>query len=172
MVDPDMTDRATDTRLLDLAVRSAVRGHGHVEPNPMVGCVVSDGSGGIVAVAHHERHGDSHAEVLALAKAGASARNASLHVTLEPCNHQGKTPPCVDAIINAGVREVVIGTRDPNPQASGGMERLNEAGVATLRGSSGRCPSLPFSDETPTRATMDNHEVGARHSMERSPPNR
>lgn len=134
-----MTDRATDARLLDLAVRSAVRGHGHVEPNPMVGCVVSDGSGGIVAVAHHERHGDSHAEVLALAKAGASARNASLHVTLEPCNHQGKTPPCVDAIINAGVREVVIGTRDPNPQASGGMERLNEAGVAT------RCVDHPGS---------------------------
>ncbi|MDG2094258.1 MAG: bifunctional diaminohydroxyphosphoribosylaminopyrimidine deaminase/5-amino-6-(5-phosphoribosylamino)uracil reductase RibD [Phycisphaerales bacterium] len=134
-----MADRETDTRLLDLAVRSAARGHGHVEPNPMVGCVISDAAGTILAAAHHERFGEPHAEVLAIAKAGASARDAIVHVTLEPCNHHGKTPPCVDALVDAGVREVVIGARDPNPQASGGMERLREAGIAA------RCVDHPGS---------------------------
>ena len=134
-----MTPSDTDTRLLDLAVRSAVRGHGHVEPNPMVGCVISDSTGQILAAAHHERFGDCHAEVLALARAGASARGSTVHVTLEPCNHHGKTPPCVETLIKAGVREVVIGARDPNPQACGGMNTLLDAGIEA------RCVNHPGS---------------------------
>ena len=118
-----------DTQLLDLAVRSAVRGHGHVEPNPMVGCVISDQSGKIISAAHHERFGGSHAEVLALKIAGAASRGATVHVTLEPCNHQGKTPPCVDALIQSGVSRVVVGAADPNPMACGGADRLRDAGI-------------------------------------------
>lgn len=126
-----MTASDTDTRLLDLAVRSALRGHGLVEPNPMVGCVISDSMGTILAAAHHERFGEPHAEVLAVERAGDSARGSTVHVTLEPCNHHGKTPPCVETLIRAGVREVVVGAKDPNPQACGGMNTLREAGIET-----------------------------------------
>lgn len=130
-----------DTKLLDIAVRSAVRGHGYVEPNPMVGCVISDPSGTVLSVAHHERFGGPHAEVLALQRAGSDARNAIAHVTLEPCSHDGKTPPCVHALIDAGIKEVVVGVEDPNPLAGGGMEALAKAGIDV------RCVNHPGSIE-------------------------
>jgi len=98
-------------------------------PNPHVGAiVVKHGEG--VGTGHHERAGEEHAEVLALRKAGDKARGATLYVTLEPCNHVGRTPPCVDAILAHSVARVVVGCRDPNPHVQGGgAARLREAGV-------------------------------------------
>jgi diaminohydroxyphosphoribosylaminopyrimidine deaminase/5-amino-6-(5-phosphoribosylamino)uracil reductase len=99
----------------------------------MVGAVVVK-AGRIVGRGWHERFGASHAEAGALARAGKKARGATLYVTLEPCAHQGKTPPCVDAILKAGIRTVVVGTRDPNPVAAGGSAALRAAGVRVVRG--------------------------------------
>lgn len=112
-------------RALDLARR----GWGQTAPNPMVGAVVVD-DGVVVGEAFHARFGEAHAEVVALEQAGERARGATLYVTLEPCAHHGKTPPCADAVIAAGVRRVVIAGEDPNPEAAGGAARLREAGIA------------------------------------------
>jgi diaminohydroxyphosphoribosylaminopyrimidine deaminase / 5-amino-6-(5-phosphoribosylamino)uracil reductase len=98
-------------------------------PNPHVGAVVVK-DGERVGAGHHERAGEDHAEVLALRQAGERARGATLYVTLEPCNHEGRTPPCVDAILARAVARVVVGCRDPNPNVQGGgATRLREAGV-------------------------------------------
>ncbi|MHB1863493.1 MAG: bifunctional diaminohydroxyphosphoribosylaminopyrimidine deaminase/5-amino-6-(5-phosphoribosylamino)uracil reductase RibD [Gemmatimonadaceae bacterium] len=110
------------------ALELARQGWGQTAPNPMVGAgVVRDGV--VVGEGFHARFGGAHAEVAALAAAGSLARGATLHVTLEPCAHHGKTPPCVDAIVAAGIARVVIATRDPHPHAAGGAERLRAAGV-------------------------------------------
>jgi len=102
---------------------------GDPSPNPHVGCVIAQ-SEAIVGEGYHESAGYEHAEVVAIRAAGENARGATLYVTLEPCNHLGKTPPCVDAILNAGIGHVVIGCRDPNPNVrGGGIERLQESGV-------------------------------------------
>lgn len=103
-------------------------GWGQVAPNPMVGAVIVR-DGAVVGEGAHRRFGEQHAEVEALAAAGEAARASTLFVTLEPCMHFGKTPPCTTAIINAGVARVVIAARDPNPDAGGGAERLREAGI-------------------------------------------
>lgn len=103
-------------------------GWGRVSPNPLVGAVLVN-QGRIVGEGAHREFGGAHAEVEAIAQAGANARGAELFVTLEPCVHFGKTPPCVDAIISAGIARVAIAVRDPNPEAGGGMERLRAAGV-------------------------------------------
>ncbi|MDI6692933.1 MAG: bifunctional diaminohydroxyphosphoribosylaminopyrimidine deaminase/5-amino-6-(5-phosphoribosylamino)uracil reductase RibD [Anaerosomatales bacterium] len=112
------------------AYELAERGRGSVSPNPVVGCVlVRDGV--IVGEGYHARAGEDHAEVVALKTAGQKAEGTTAYVTLEPCNHFGKTPPCAPALVRAGVREVVIGMRDPNPAVTGnGAEALREAGVA------------------------------------------
>jgi diaminohydroxyphosphoribosylaminopyrimidine deaminase/5-amino-6-(5-phosphoribosylamino)uracil reductase len=111
------------------AVELAERGRGKTYPNPLVGAVVVRG-GEVVGEGWHERHGGPHAEVNALRAAGDRAREATLYVSLEPCTHHGTTPPCVDAILGAGVGRVVVGVRDPNPNVSGGgVERLRDAGV-------------------------------------------
>jgi diaminohydroxyphosphoribosylaminopyrimidine deaminase/5-amino-6-(5-phosphoribosylamino)uracil reductase len=112
------------TRALELAQA----GWGRVSPNPLVGAVVVN-SGQIVGEGAHREFGGPHAEIEALAAAGDRARGADLYVTLEPCTHYGKTPPCVDAVISAGIARVVIAVRDPNPEAGGGVERLREAGI-------------------------------------------
>jgi diaminohydroxyphosphoribosylaminopyrimidine deaminase / 5-amino-6-(5-phosphoribosylamino)uracil reductase len=104
---------------MKLALQLAARGAGWVSPNPMVGAVVVKGDK-VVGRGYHRRAGLPHAEVEALGDAGAAARGADLYVTLEPCNHQGKTPPCTQAILTAGVRRVIIATRDPNPRVTGG----------------------------------------------------
>jgi diaminohydroxyphosphoribosylaminopyrimidine deaminase/5-amino-6-(5-phosphoribosylamino)uracil reductase len=111
------------------AVELAGRARGRTYPNPLVGAVlVRDGQ--IVGEGLHERYGEPHAEVNALRAAGEKARGATLYVTLEPCTHHGRTPPCVDALVEAGVERVVVGARDPNPRVSGGgVEWLREAGV-------------------------------------------
>jgi diaminohydroxyphosphoribosylaminopyrimidine deaminase / 5-amino-6-(5-phosphoribosylamino)uracil reductase len=111
------------------AVELAERGRGKTYPNPLVGAVVVRG-GEVVGEGWHERHGGPHAEVNALRAAGDRARGATLYVSLEPCTHHGTTPPCVDAILEAGVGRVVVGVRDPNPTVTGGgVERLREGGV-------------------------------------------
>lgn len=102
---------------------------GEPSPNPHVGCVVADGET-ILGEGFHAAVGMDHAEVVALKQAGARARGSTVYVTLEPCNHQGRTSPCVDAIIEAGVRRVVVGCRDPNPGVTGGgIARLSAAGI-------------------------------------------
>lgn len=115
------------------ALQLAERGAGNVAPNPMVGAVVVQGDR-IVGEGWHAYYGGDHAEVAALREAGLGARGATLYVTLEPCNHAGKTPPCVDAIIAAGIRRVVIAIDDPNPVASGGADALRHAGIEVTTG--------------------------------------
>jgi diaminohydroxyphosphoribosylaminopyrimidine deaminase/5-amino-6-(5-phosphoribosylamino)uracil reductase len=97
-------------------------------PNPTVGAVVVR-DGIVVGEGVTEPYGGRHGEVVALDRAGGAARGATLYVTLEPCNHHGRTPPCVDAVLAAGIARVVCGSRDPNPAAAGGVERLRAAGV-------------------------------------------
>jgi len=114
---------------LERALELAERGRGTTHPNPVVGAVVVAG-GEIVGEGWHERAGGPHGEVVALEAAGEEARGATLYVTLEPCAHHGRTPPCVDAIIAAGVARVVAGAGDPNPKTDGhGLARLRAAGV-------------------------------------------
>lgn len=122
-------DDMTDLQWMARALTLAARGRGLTSPNPMVGAIlVRDGA--MLAERFHERAGGAHAEAAALAEAGERARGAILYVTLEPCNHVGRTPPCVDAIIRAGVRRVVSATRDPNPRVKGGgTAALATAGV-------------------------------------------
>jgi diaminohydroxyphosphoribosylaminopyrimidine deaminase/5-amino-6-(5-phosphoribosylamino)uracil reductase len=99
-------------------------------PNPPVGAVVVSKEGRVVGQAFHARAGEEHAEALALVQAGEEARGGTLYVTLEPCNHTGRTPPCVDAILTSGIRRVVIGCLDPNPGVTGGGgQRLRDAGL-------------------------------------------
>ncbi|MCH2133084.1 MAG: bifunctional diaminohydroxyphosphoribosylaminopyrimidine deaminase/5-amino-6-(5-phosphoribosylamino)uracil reductase RibD [Phycisphaerales bacterium] len=124
-----MTTHERDRQLLDRAARQALRGHGLVEPNPMVGCVVSDEAGRVRSVESHVRFGGAHAEVRALERAGAAAADGTVHVTLEPCTHVGKTPPCAEALLAAGIKRVVIGARDPNPDAAGGVDHLRAGGI-------------------------------------------
>jgi diaminohydroxyphosphoribosylaminopyrimidine deaminase/5-amino-6-(5-phosphoribosylamino)uracil reductase len=108
--------------------------HGDPSPNPRVGSLIADGTT-VIAEAYHAAAGLDHAEVAALKIAGDSARGKTLYVTLEPCNHEGRTPPCVDAILAAGIRRVVIGARDPNPRvAGGGAARLRAEGVEVVEG--------------------------------------
>src|SRR3954470_15056540 len=108
---------------------------GDTTPNPHAGAVIADADGNILAEGFHQAAGHDHAEVVALKKAGAAARGKTLYVTLEPCNHEGRTPPCVDAILAAGIARVVIGCRDPDPRVhGGGIERLEAAGVSVVIG--------------------------------------
>src|SRR5690606_26978194 len=128
-----MTD-SDDYRYMARALQLAERGLYSTDPNPRVGCVlVRDGA--IVGEGWHERAGEPHAEVHALREAGERARGATAYVTLEPCCHQGRTPPCSDALIEAGVARVVAAMSDPNPLvAGGGLARLQAAGIATASG--------------------------------------
>jgi diaminohydroxyphosphoribosylaminopyrimidine deaminase/5-amino-6-(5-phosphoribosylamino)uracil reductase len=112
------------------ALELARRGEGAVEPNPMVGAVVLDRYGHVVGEGWHQRFGGPHAEVHALLQAGPSAQGGTLYVTLEPCCHHGKTPPCSDAVIRAGVRQVIVAMADPFPRvAGGGIAQLRAAGI-------------------------------------------
>lgn len=114
---------------LQRALELAERARGKTKPNPWVGAVVVR-DGEIVGEGWTEPAGSRHAEVVALAEAGERARGATLYVTLEPCSHHGRTPPCADAVIAAGVRRVVVGAADPNPLVAGaGLERLRAAGI-------------------------------------------
>ena len=112
------------------ALTLAARGRGFVEPNPMVGAVVLDSAGQVAGQGWHRRFGEAHAEVHAFAQAGEKVRGGTLVVTLEPCCHHGKTPPCTDAVLRSGVRRVVIAMADPFPKvAGGGVQLLRNGGL-------------------------------------------
>lgn len=120
---------AADTRFMALALIEARKGLGRTAPNPAVGAVVVRGTA-VVGLGHHVQAGAPHAEIVALRAAGVKAKGATLYVTLEPCNHQGRTPPCSEAILAAGLARVVYASDDPNPRVSGrGAARLRRAGV-------------------------------------------
>ena len=120
----------TDVDYMERALFHAARGRGRTSPNPLVGAVVVSAEGVIVGQGHHQRAGEPHAEVHALAEAGARARESTLYCTLEPCCHQGRTGPCVMRIVEAGVRRVVASVEDPNPLVRGrGFEYLRAHGV-------------------------------------------
>ncbi|MCD2468049.1 bifunctional diaminohydroxyphosphoribosylaminopyrimidine deaminase/5-amino-6-(5-phosphoribosylamino)uracil reductase RibD [Streptomyces sp. MBT42] len=123
-----------DITAMRRAVELAARGLGATSPNPVVGCVITDASGDVVGEGFHQRAGGPHAEVHALREAGGLARGATAYVTLEPCNHTGRTGPCAQALIEAGVSRVVYAVGDPNPQATGGADTLRAAGVEVGRG--------------------------------------
>lgn len=123
------------SELMRRALGLAEEGRGHVSPNPLVGAVlVRDGE--VVGEGYHAALGEPHAEIAALEGAGEAARGATMHVTLEPCDHHGRTGPCTDAIIEAGVARVVYAARDPHPEAAGGAETLRAAGVEVERAGS------------------------------------
>ena len=120
-----------DYRYLARAFQLARRGRFTVSPNPMVGSVIVAGTE-VVGEGWHQRAGEAHAEIHALQQAADKARGATAYVTLEPCNHTGRTGPCAQALIDAGVARVVIAAADANPQAAGGAERLKQAGIEVV----------------------------------------
>lgn len=124
-----------DRHLMDQALRLAARGLGRTRPNPVVGCVIVAPGGRVVGRGFHRRAGEPHAEVEALREAGELARGATVYVTLEPCSHHGRTPPCAEALVAAGVARVVAAMVDPNPRVAGnGLMRLMEAGIQVVSG--------------------------------------
>ena len=127
-----MSTEVNHERFMARALQLAKRGLYTTDPNPRVGCVVVK-DGQIVAEGWHQTAGAGHAEVEALKAAGESAKGATVYVTLEPCSHTGKTPPCADQLIRAGIVEVVCAMQDPNPLVSGrGFERLRQAGIPVV----------------------------------------
>ena len=131
---PPFSFSAEDSHYMALALRLAEKGTYTTQPNPRVGCVlVRDGS--VVGSGWHKKAGTAHAEVKALAEAGELAKGARAYVTLEPCSHFGRTPPCAQALVNAGVSEVVAAMQDPNPEVSGrGFRMLEDAGIKVRYG--------------------------------------
>lgn len=129
-----MTTRLNDEHFMRIAIGLARRGHGNVSPNPSVGCVVVK-DGAILGRGWTQPGGRPHAETEALRRAGAAARGATAYVTLEPCAHQGETPPCAGALIEAGIARVVIGVRDPDSRVDGGgVAKLADAGIDVTEG--------------------------------------
>jgi len=130
----DLQRQATDIKFMKRALTLARKGIGRTSPNPAVGCViVKDGI--VIGEGWHRKAGTPHAEIHALKMAGNAASGADLYVTLEPCCHTGKTPPCSDALIKAGLGRVIVGMPDPNPRVNGGgLEALRQAGIETVCG--------------------------------------
>ncbi|MFI9357912.1 bifunctional diaminohydroxyphosphoribosylaminopyrimidine deaminase/5-amino-6-(5-phosphoribosylamino)uracil reductase RibD [Streptomyces lydicus] len=127
--DPVATAAPVETAAMRRAIELAARGLGHTSPNPVVGCVVLDVQGRTAGEGWHERAGGPHAEIHALRAAGERARGGTAVVTLEPCNHTGRTGPCARALIDAGVARVVYAVSDPTPTATGGAVTLAAAGI-------------------------------------------
>ncbi|MFI6966993.1 bifunctional diaminohydroxyphosphoribosylaminopyrimidine deaminase/5-amino-6-(5-phosphoribosylamino)uracil reductase RibD [Streptomyces sp. NPDC050255] len=127
-------DTAADTTAMRRAITLAARGLGSTSPNPVVGCVVLDATGHPVGEGFHQRAGGPHAEIHALRAAGEKARGGTAYVTLEPCNHTGRTGPCAQALVQAGIARVVYAVGDPNPQATGGADTLRAAGIKAEQG--------------------------------------
>lgn len=125
---------AIDQQYMARALRVAERGVCSTDPNPRVGCVIVRDDQ-LVGEGWHRRAGEPHAEVNALAEAGCRAHGATLYVTLEPCAHHGRTPPCTEALLSAGIKRVIAACKDPNPRVAGqGLEQLASAGIATCHG--------------------------------------
>jgi diaminohydroxyphosphoribosylaminopyrimidine deaminase/5-amino-6-(5-phosphoribosylamino)uracil reductase len=114
-------------QLMRRAIELSLQGQGITFPNPIVGAVIADADGTVISEGFHK--GAEHAEVLAIKNAKSIPADATLYVTLEPCNHFGKTPPCTDAIIESGIKNVVFAVSDPNPVAAGGAQKLIAAGI-------------------------------------------
>lgn len=147
----------SDSAIMQHALQLATRGFGFVEPNPQVGAVIVSSSQELIAEGWHARFGGPHAEVEAIRAAAGDTVGRDLFVTLEPCSHHGKTPPCVDAILQAGFRRVVVGCTDPAPHAAGrGLQHLREAGLIV---ESGLCEAEAEATIAPFR----------RHMLERLP---
>ncbi|MFD5101583.1 bifunctional diaminohydroxyphosphoribosylaminopyrimidine deaminase/5-amino-6-(5-phosphoribosylamino)uracil reductase RibD [Streptomyces albidochromogenes] len=127
-------EATTDANAMRRAIALAARGLGSTSPNPVVGCVVLDAAGQPAGGGFHERAGGPHAEVHALREAGERARGGTAYVTLEPCNHTGRTGPCAQALVAAGVARVVYAVADPDPRATGGAGTLRAAGVQVEQG--------------------------------------
>lgn len=124
----------SDLEYMSRAIRLASKGRYTTRPNPNVGCVIVN-QGEVVGEGYHRKAGEAHAEVNALLQAGSRAEGSNVYVTLEPCSHTGKTPPCADALVNAGVAKVVVAMTDPNPMVAGrGLTRLREAGIEVVEG--------------------------------------
>ncbi len=124
----------SDETYMKMALECAQKGCGWVNPNPMVGAVVVK-DGRVIGMGYHQRYGELHAERNALAACTESPQNATMYVTLEPCCHYGKTPPCTEAILKSGVRRVVVGTVDPNPLVAGkGIQVLRQHGIEVTEG--------------------------------------
>lgn len=130
---PPETGSEADGRWMDRALVLALRGWGRVHPNPLVGAVVVKGDRS-VGEGHHGEFGGPHAEVRALREAGEEARGGTLYVNLEPCRHSGKTPPCTGAVLDAGIRRVVVGCLDPHGRAGGGAAELEQEGIEVTVG--------------------------------------
>lgn len=128
----DSTPNSFDRRMMTRAIALARRGEGRVEPNPMVGCVIVR-DGRVISEGYHRRFGGLHAEIDALRACPTSPRGATVYISLEPCSHHGKTPPCTEALIEARVARVVAAVRDPNPIVRG-LHRLRSAGIAVETG--------------------------------------
>src|SRR5580698_682438 len=130
-----MSDPATDEQFLHRALDLARQGIGLASPNPYVGAVIVDSQGNIVGTGVYTYDGVKHAEVRALEHAGEKARGGTLYINLEPHSHHGRTPPCTDALIAAGIQRVVASMPDPNPKVSGsGFEKLRAAGIQVVVG--------------------------------------
>lgn len=127
-----MADATADSEFISQALELARQGQGLVEPNPLVGCVIAR-DGRVIGRGYHQRFGGPHAEIEALRDAGEAARGATAYVTLEPCCYQGKTGPCTQALIDAGIARVVVGCEDPNPKVAGqGLDQLRAAGIKVV----------------------------------------
>jgi diaminohydroxyphosphoribosylaminopyrimidine deaminase/5-amino-6-(5-phosphoribosylamino)uracil reductase len=130
-MNPSDQDRIWMQRALELARR----GIGLASPNPAVGCVILDSAGQLAGEGWHEYDLLDHAEVVALKAAGDRARGGTAYITLEPCNHTGRTPPCTEALVYSGLKRVVAATIDPNPAVAGhGLDRLRAAGIEVVLG--------------------------------------
>jgi len=138
---PDLTFTSIEQYWMNFAISLASRGLGHVEPNPMVGCVIVGSENRLLAAGWHERFGEAHAEVNAIADTVQRGlpvdrlRSSTMFVTLEPCCHRGKTPPCTQAIIESGIQKVVVACSDPFHQVDGGgILQLERAGIQVRTG--------------------------------------
>src|SRR3984885_886881 len=130
-----MPDADIDGRFLSQALDLARRGVGLTSPNPCVGAVIVDAEGSVGGTGSYTYNGVKHAEILALEEAGEKARGATLYINLEPCSHQGRTAPCADTLIAAGISRVVACMEDPNPIVRGqGFDKLRDAGIGVSYG--------------------------------------
>jgi diaminohydroxyphosphoribosylaminopyrimidine deaminase/5-amino-6-(5-phosphoribosylamino)uracil reductase len=130
-----LASQSSHDQYMQMCLDLANKASGQTSPNPLVGAVVLDCDGNIVGQGYHERAGMPHAEPAALAVAGTKARGGTIYVNLEPCCHQGRTPPCADALIASGIKSVIVGTGDPFDKVQGGgLAKLRAAGISVTVG--------------------------------------
>jgi diaminohydroxyphosphoribosylaminopyrimidine deaminase / 5-amino-6-(5-phosphoribosylamino)uracil reductase len=142
-------DMCSPLQAQELALKEAMHGAGYVAPNPLVGCTLVSNEGKLLSVGYHAKVGEAHAEIDAINKAPVHfLKGATAYVTLEPCSHQGRTPPCADRLIQEGIQKVVIGVKDPNPLVSGkGIERLKKAGIEVVVDETFAAPSRRLAEQ-------------------------